>query len=234
MKKVFCWLLLSILVCGLMPGFGQARFAFSVSVVGYIKDRENHPVAGAQVCGNRDGGGMGERFICGVSKKDGSFTLDLLRPGVYTISAEKKSEGYPNAYNSFYGSFFGEMPVITVDERKEPGRVEVIVGPKAGRVLFRIVDDQSGKRIETGLVNVCRTDNPSRCWSISAAWPHGEYEMLTPEVPFTIDFGTIGRGQKWKKRTAVDEATGPLKVLQIDLGARKVMTVRLGRAQGTR
>jgi hypothetical protein len=48
MKKCFCLLLLSILICGIMPGFGQTRFAFSRSVVGYVKDRENHPVGGAQ------------------------------------------------------------------------------------------------------------------------------------------------------------------------------------------
>ena len=174
---------------------------------------------------------MGERIICEVSQKDGSFTLGPLRPRVYTISAEDISDGYPNAYNSFYGSFFGEMPVITVDERKEPRPVEVIVGPKAGRVALRILDDQSGKRIESGLVKVCRTDDPRKCWSISTDFPNGEYEMLTPEVPFTIEFETVGKGQKWQKRTAFDEATGPLKVLQIDLGARKVMTVRLRLAQ---
>lgn len=114
---------------------------------------------------------------------------------------------------------------------KELGPVQVIVGPKAGRVVFRLVDDQSGKRIDGGVVKVCRIDKPRMCWSLSTAFAHGEYEMLTPEVPFTVEFETWRRGHKPEKRTAFDEATGPLKVLQIDLGARKVMTVRLRLAQ---
>ena len=96
-----------------MPGFGQARFALSRSVVGYVKDREGHPVAGAHVCANPNGG-MAERIICEVSKKDGGFTLGPLRPREYSISAEDKTEGYADAYNAFYGSFFGQMPVITI------------------------------------------------------------------------------------------------------------------------
>jgi hypothetical protein len=234
MKRCFCLLLLSIFICGIMPRFGQARFAFSRSVVGYVKDREDHPVAGARVCANPMGG-MGERIVCEVSKKDGSFTLGPLRPRIYTISAEDKTEGYPDAYNAFYGSFFGEMPVVAVDEGKEPEPVEVIVGPKAGRVVFRLVDDQSGKRIEHGSLKVCRTDRPAgsaplaMCWWISTDFPHGEYEMLTPEVPFTIEFETPGKGHKSEKRTAFEEGAGPLKVLQVDLGVRKEMTVRLRR-----
>jgi hypothetical protein len=93
-----------------------------------------------------------------VSKADGRFTLNFWHPSTYTISAEKKSDGYPNAYDGFYGSFFGEMSVITVDDSSEMKPVEVRVGPQAGRVVFRIVDDESGQLIKSGAVEVCRND----------------------------------------------------------------------------
>ena len=68
------------------------------------------------------------------------------------------------------------------------------------------------------------------------SFPDGRYELLTPEVPFTIKFATwegkLVDGKwvngKWVERKAFDGESGkPIEVLQVDLGARKEITVRL-------
>jgi hypothetical protein len=169
-----------------------------------------------------------------VSKADGSFSLEIWRPDTYTISAEDLPHGYPDAINGFYGNFFGELPVITVDEFSELKPVEVRIGPRAGRIIFKILDDESGSLIESGAVKVCRTDNPKMCWDMSTAFPHGQYNLLAPEVPFTIKFEVWGGGQEWEGRSAFDEAGGPVEVLQEEPGARREMTIRLRRAQGNK
>ena len=57
------------------------------------------------------------------------------------------------------------------------------------------------------------------------AWPKGHYEILTPEVPFTIKFQTWHR--RWVDRKAFDESGVQIETIQLDLGARREMTIRL-------
>jgi len=206
----------------------QERHAFPRRIVGYVKDRENHPVAGAEVCANPYGPVAGI-IPHGVSKVDGSFTLDIWWPDTYTISAEHLEKGYPNATNGFYGSFFGVAPAIAVSESDELKPVEVRVGPIAGRVSLQIVDDQSGRPLLSGLFRVCRTDNPKMCMKMSTAFPQGRFELLTPEVPFTIKFEV--HGKDWEKRYAVDEDGVPVEMLQVDLGQWKEVKIRLRRVE---
>src|SRR4030095_6808097 len=118
----------------------QERHAISRRVVGDVKDRENHPVAGAEVRANPYGPVAG-RIPRGVSKVDGSFTLDIWWTDTYTISAEHLAKGFPDVWNGFYGNFFGVAPAITVSESNELEPVEVRVGPTAGRVILQIADD---------------------------------------------------------------------------------------------
>src|SRR5918993_4234320 len=49
----------------------EERRPISRRVVGYVKDRENRPVAGAEVCANPHGGGVGG-FPCAGSRGGGS------------------------------------------------------------------------------------------------------------------------------------------------------------------
>lgn len=209
----------------------RARRPFSRRVVGYVTDGDYRPVAGAEVCANPHGPVVGI-IPLGVSESDGSFALDVWWPGTYTISIEHIAEGYPDATSGFYGKFFGELPVITVGESNELKPVVVRVGPKAGRVVFKIVDDRNGRPVRGGLVEVCRTDNPRMCIGRSTAFPRGRYEMLTPEVAFTIKFSVWGKD--WEGRQAVDEDDMPLELLRVDLGARQEVQVRLRRVTGAR
>ena len=207
--------------------FAQQRPTFSRRIVGSVWNREHHAVSGAKVCATPNGG-LGTRIPCGTSAADGAFTIDVQWPGrTYTISVEDLAAGYPDASNAFFGSFFGELPEITVTETNALKPVDVMVGPKAGRVVFSIVDDKRGKPIEGGVVKVCRTDRPRICWTISIGFPHGRYEMLTPEVPFTIEFGTWYRQERSVARSAVDQAGVPVTRMSVGLGERKEMTVRL-------
>jgi hypothetical protein len=209
----------------------QERHAFPRRIVGYVKDRENHPVAGAEVCANPYGPSAGI-IPHGVSKVDGSFALDIWRPETYTISAEHLAKGYPDATNGFYGSFFGVAPVITVSESNKLEPVEVRVGPTAGRVSLQMADDQSGRPIVRGTLKVCRTDDPKMCMSTSTAFPQGRYDLLAPDVPFTIKFEVSGKD--WGKRYAVDGDGVPVEMLQVDLGQRKEVKIRLKRVEGDR
>ena len=230
---LFCIVIFASLCGHTMPASGQEQARFSRRIIGYVKDREDHPVARAEVCANPHGPIAG-RLPCAMSKTDGSFSIEVWWPDTYTISAESRTQGYPDARSGFYGIFFGELPVMTVDEFSELKPVEVRIGPQAGRIIFQILDDESGREIESGAVKLCRTDNPQMCWDMSTAFPKGKYELLTPEVPFTIKFGIWGSNQELEERSAFDETGGLVEVLQMELGTRKKMIVRLRRVQANK
>jgi len=206
----------------------QQPHAISRQLIGYVRDREGRPVAGADVRANGQRGSAG-MLPRASSKADGSFTINIWCPDTYTISAEHIGAGYPDVANGFYGSFFGEAPAIAVGESNHLEPVEVRVGPKAGRVILRIVDEQSGRPVESGLLRVCRIDNPRMCWSMSTAFPRGRYELLVPEVTCTIKFEVWGKD--WEEREAVGDDGAPLELLQVDLGGRREVKVRLRRIQ---
>ena len=73
---------------------------------------------------------------------------------------------------------------------------------------------------------MCRPGVALSCWSISTAFPGGRYEMLTPDGPFTIKFETSSGGN-WLPRFAFDEFGGSLETVQVDLGKRREIRVRL-------
>ena len=49
--------------------------------------------------------------------------------------------------------------------------------------------------------------------------------MLAPDVPFTIKFEVWGKD--WERRYAVDRDGAPVEMLQVDLGVRKEVKIRL-------
>lgn len=221
--------LMPMLLClGVLMANAQDSQKFSHLMTGYVKDRDGRPVPRAKVCAEPHSGWTGP-IPCGESDEDGSFSLRIWRPGTYTISAESKVLGYPNAWSGFYGSFFGELPVVNVGESNDSQPVEVIVGPQAGRVILRIVDDESDTMVERGAVEVCRTDKPKMCSDTSTGFPQGIYEFLAPEVPFTLKIRVWSGSNGWEERYAVDENNEGVDLLQVASGERKQINIKLRR-----
>ena len=222
--NVMLCLLLVNFVCG-VPTSGQTRTEFTRTIAGVVVDKEDQPIADAKVCawGN---GPMAGRVPCAQSNRIGRFAIEVHRPDTYTIGVEALAQGYPETSFAFYGKLFCDCPVVIVDNSTSVRPVKVKLGPKAGRVTFTIVEEGTNKPIEMGLITVCRIGEPLSCWSKSTAFPNGQYELLTPEVPFTVRFET-SEANTWVKRTALDRSGVPIEVLSLDLGARMEITVKL-------
>jgi hypothetical protein len=211
-----CVLLLSVLVAA------QERNPVWHTVTGTVVDEQGQPVEGAWVSAEVGNG----RVPRGRSDSKGQFSLRIERPGTYTVSAEHLEKGYPNAALFFYGKLWQpSLGQVIIDETSTPAPVKIKLGPKAGRLVLTILDGSTNKPIEGGSVDLCRVGEPNSFWSISKAWPKGHYEILTPEVPFTIKFQTW-HGE-WVDRKAFDESGAQIETIQLDLGARREMTIRL-------
>lgn len=219
-------MLVAALGCCAVSASGQSQPEFRRKIAGNVVDKQDQAVAGARVCvwGT---GPMAGRLSCGQTDVSGRFSIEVYRPDNYRIIANHEALGYPEASWAFYGKIFGEFPVVTVDETNIPKPVTVRVGPKAGRVIFTIFDNTTRKLIESGSITVCRADEPLSCWSKSTEFPNGRYELLTPEVPFTLRFQTWD-GRAWVERTVLaSESDDPLRRMMVELGARIELTLRL-------
>jgi hypothetical protein len=218
---------------------GQERNPVWHLITGTVVDERDQPVRDAEVCAWGTGASVG-RLPCGQSNENGKFSIRVHNKGVYTIHAEHLERGYPPFHWAFYGKLWQNFPKVNVEETSSPAKVKIKLGPKAGRLILKIIDADTNTPIEKGLVRLCRINERNSCWGISTAFPEGRYELLTPEVPFTIKFETwhgpvpeyhggvaSGPSGDWVPRFAFDEMGRPLEVLQVDLGQRKELTVRL-------
>ena len=193
------------------------------TVTGIVVDEQEQPVGGAWVSAEVGNG----RVPRGQSDSSGQFSLWIQRPGAYTIYAEDLEKGYPPAALIFYGKLWRpSLSQVTIDETATPAPVKIKLGPKAGRLVLTILDGSTNKPIESGSVELSRVGEPRSRWWISTSWPKGRYEILTPEVPFTMKFKKHWH-KEWVDRKAFDESGVQIETVQLDLGARREMTIRL-------
>ena len=207
-----------------VAGSGSSQARFSATIIGIVIDGDSQPIRDARVCAQINGG-LGNRPWCAQSNTNGHFSIEVDRPDTFTITAEAVAQGYPEAICSFYGKTFCNFPVVIVDGKSSIKPVAVKLGLKAGQVTFTVFDEETRKPFEQGVITVCRVGEPFSCWSRSANYPGGQYALLTPDVPFTVKFQTWKKG--WINRSAFDQAGEPLEVVQVELGARKQIAVRL-------
>jgi len=217
-----------LVVCVLLLAFASLAKAQRPEwniIRGTVVNEANVAVVGAEVCiADPVNGGP-----CSKSTVDGKFSIRVDRAGTYPLSAQDFEMGYPNlgvGVVPFYGKLFRRVPDVTVKENSTPELIRILLGPQAGHLVVTIIDDATDKAIDSGLVTQCRVNEPKSCWKIMERFPNGQYELLTPEVAFTIKFATWDG--KWVERKAFDNKSGlPVDVLQVDLGVRKEITVRL-------
>jgi hypothetical protein len=223
MKSYRVGLLLTVLLSASVSASSQTRPDFIRSIEGIVIDKEGQPISDANVCAWAIA--MAGSLPCAHSKENGSFVIEVFQPSTYTITAENTEQGYPEPIWGFYGKRFGDFPKVIVGDTVTVPPATVKLGSKAGRVIFRILDE-SNQPLENGSITVCRVGEPRSCWSKSTAFPGGKYELLTPDLPFTVKFETW-EAVGWVSRTAFDESGVSFEGMQVELGARKEITIRL-------
>lgn len=241
-KTFFCCLIVTVFLFSCVHALGQNQVSGPRQITGVVVEQNQNPLKGANVCamGTRP---MAGRIPCSLSSADGQFLINVYVADTYTIGAEHIEMGYPPfllRIPGTYGKPDPIFPTVVVDDSTVPGPVKVVMGAKAGRLLLTILDGDSNKPIDSGAIKFCRNGDTERCYSISTAFPKGHFEVLTPEDQFTIKFETwrgpvpeyhggvaVGASGGWVARSAVDDKGLPLETLQVDLGQRKEVTVRL-------
>ena len=194
----------------------------SFVIKGQVLDDQGRPVSGAQVTANPDGGLKG-KAPSASSDSRGEFTIVVYKADNYKMTASKPADGYPSSFNPFYYPAEDSLAHVMVREGQAAPFATIHLGPKAGKIAGRIVDAETGRVVEDVQFTLCRAEIPKYCHRPFTKYPGGNFDILVPETPFTLQISASGY-KDWYGSEGVDHRSTPLRV---DPGITKVMNVLL-------
>ncbi|HYE65559.1 MAG TPA: carboxypeptidase-like regulatory domain-containing protein [Pyrinomonadaceae bacterium] len=198
------------------------------AIAGQVVDSAGNPVAGATVSAvpeNQTAGGMPPiTFTAASTDEGGRFYLEGVTPGTYIIYAAKESAGYPSTSFNFFVADPRSAPKVTVGEQQVAQNVLVRLGPKAARLVGRIVDAKTGQPVDRAEIFLTRADNPNNYHITGPNRPGGDFQLLVPSIAFKIKVSAPGYqdwyfGNDGKKERA--------SVMQIAPNATQELTIAL-------
>lgn len=193
-------------------------------IKGQVLDDQGRPVSGAVVNANPDGGLRG-RVPSASSDTRGEFTIVVYKTDGFKVTASKPADGYPSSFNPFYYPTEDSLAHVWVQEGQAAPFVTIRFGPRAGRVVGRIVDAETGRVVEDVQLTLCRAEVPKYCHRHSAKSLGGQFNILVPaSTPFTVQASASGY-KDWYEAEGGDQ---PVPV-QVASGATKVLSVSLER-----
>ena len=165
----------------------------SGTIEGHVLDVEGQPIVKAQVFADRIDSPMGRRHPFVLTDEEGIFLIKGLNPGTYMISAAKEADGYAPTDSMFHSANLAPPLQVTVHEGQQTSNIVIHLGPKAARLVGHVVDASTNRPIAIGGVQITlrRVDNPDYTFTASPNL-QGEYKILVPPVPLTIEVSGPG------------------------------------------
>ena len=170
----------------------QAIGSHAGAIEGRVLDANGQPVPEAKIFILKSDFTTG-KIPTASTDKEGVFSVKGLAPGVYTISVSKEEDGYANTDLPFYSVGLMTAPQVSVNERQTTTEVVVQLGPKAAKLVGRVVNAVTNKLIESQDVQITlrRIDNPEYSYTTGPD-VNGNFTILVPPVPFTIEVSAPG------------------------------------------
>jgi|ERR1043165_35952 5-hydroxyisourate hydrolase-like protein (transthyretin family) len=165
---------------------------------GRVLDGEGQPLAGAQVTLNKVGSSVSVLLPVGTTDEHGEFSFSELMPGEYKVNASKEEDGYPNTRFELYSTGAEVVPQVTVYAGQVTSDVVVRFGPKAPKIVGKVVDAETGEPIENAVIVISRLGEPG---SRLMTGPNkedekGGFALLVPPVPVIVEISAPGYEKK--------------------------------------
>ncbi len=193
------------------------------AVEGRVFDERGQPISDATVYAFRpDKPSAGLRHEVHTDAT-GSFFLDTVEPGLNRICAVDEKEYYPDANATFYDSAV-PYPEVNVHEGKVVRGVIIRVGPKAGRLVARVVDARTGQPIERGGVTFYEARS-SQDYMGTSLRRGGRFNLLVPSTkPFRMRVWAHGYTTWYYGKEGTQAGAEPLR---LSPGETRVVIIRL-------
>lgn len=166
------------------PAFG--------AIEGRVLDAEGKPLARATVDIRPVDQTVAGSLPVAQTDEQGRFFLDGVPPGMHMVYASKEEEGYPATYMAFFVTDSASIPKVTVTNRQVTEDVVVRLGPKAARLVGRIVDAKTHQPIEEAEIILYREDNPNDYFSFGLNQEGGRFQRLIPSTSLRMKVSAPG------------------------------------------
>src|SRR5262249_44887699 len=118
----------------------------------------------------------------------GHFSIDGLAEGKYLIYYSKPEDDYPRTDFSFYTG--GRTLPVYVTQSNPAPKISIVLGPKGGRLVGRIVDVSTNTPVAGARFLLRRSDRPAY-WVSEGVSP--TFNLLIPsDVGFTLTVDAEG------------------------------------------
>jgi len=199
MKKIA----LTVMIVGLLVVHAAAQSPrIELIVKGRVLDYQGQAVAKAFVTAGPIGPLKGV-MPTAYSDARGEFSIVVHQAGEFLVTASKAGDGYPSTSNPFYYPHTASATRVTVLEGQPAPFATVRFGPKAGKILLRVSDADTGEPIRSVALSLCRAEAPKYCHRVknngrvtaSPVQPNAPIyggPVLVPSEPFTLEVSAEG------------------------------------------
>jgi len=170
------FLAFTVLVASLLAHSQTKDGALAGRIKGTVTDQNGNPVLGATVYAVPQFSTF-ESLVSPTVKTDASGEFDFhrgLQLGTYKVYARKDADAYPDRSSSFYATPKVETPKVDLTDDDPSATVEVTLGEKAGVLVGRVIDADSGVALRAKLAFI---DEDGNADSVLA---NGKYRELLP------------------------------------------------------
>lgn len=177
MKVILLSFCLSLLA-GLVSTQDTRVTAFG-SIEGVVRDLNGTPIPMASVYAFHETDFT--KRIRTTADTNGKFALQNVPIGTVYVHAYKESDGYPDAFFSFFSTNKNSWQTVRVESGRATSNVVIELGPKYA-TLDLVIQNENGEPVGATLTFV-RDDDPSRPYSLGS---NSRLSLLVPPVPFRL------------------------------------------------
>lgn len=165
---------------------------------GRVLDGNGQPVVGAQVTLDEVNSWGSTVLPIATTDEHGEFSFPELPAAEYKVNAGKEKDGYPNTRFELYSTGDEVVPQVTVYAGQVTSDVVVRFGPKAPKIVGKVVDAETGEPVENAVIVISRLGEPgSRLMTgTNKEDEKGGFALLVPPVPVMVEISAPGYEKK--------------------------------------
>lgn len=122
-----------------------------------------------------------------MTDKNGRFVLNNLPNGSFHIHGYKESNGYPDAFFSFFATSKKAWQAARIESGRKVNNVIIQLGVRCATLKLTI-EDEFGRPVDATLTFI-REDDPTRPYTVGG---NSKMSLLVPPVPFRLKVESKG------------------------------------------
>jgi uncharacterized surface anchored protein len=192
------------------------------TIMARVVDQSGNSVAGATAqMEPADGKIMAKAIPRCLTDETGVCSYAHLQFGKYHVTAMKNADGYPDVSGELYGHGKSEL-IAEVTPDAPTASVSITLGPRAGAITLKIVDDATGLPVANPTVTLSLATTPTTFRTSSL---HSDFKILIPpDEDILVEVSSDGY-KPWHMETQ-PEATHA-NALHLHSGEAREFTIRL-------